>query len=66
MVRIHLDINSSGMSRHSLDVSSALGRASAVGIVSHPGLQLAGILTHFPRTTTAISKRFFCVFKARH
>jgi len=49
MVRIHLDINSSGISRHSLDVSSTLGRASAVAIVSHPGLQLAGIMTHFPK-----------------
>ncbi|WP_426978565.1 alanine racemase [Pseudarthrobacter sp. O4] len=47
-IRIHLDINSSGMSRHSLDVSSTLGRACAVGIVSHPGLELAGIMTHFP------------------
>ena len=49
LVRIHLDINSSGISRHSLDVSTALGRASAVAIVSHPGLQLAGIMTHFPK-----------------
>ena len=49
VVRIHLDVNSSGISRHSLDVSSALGRASAVGIVSHPGLRLAGIMTHFPK-----------------
>lgn len=49
VVRIHLDINSSGISRHSLDVSSALGRASAVAIVSHPGLRLAGIMTHFPQ-----------------
>jgi alanine racemase len=48
-IRIHLDINSSGMSRHSLDVSSTLGRACAVGIVSHPWLQLAGIMTHFPK-----------------
>ncbi|MCD4852358.1 alanine racemase [Arthrobacter sp. AK01] len=47
-IRIHLDINSSGISRHSLDVSSPLGRASAVGMVSHPQLELAGIMTHFP------------------
>ncbi|MCF3138670.1 alanine racemase [Paenarthrobacter sp. AR 02] len=47
-IRIHLDINSSGMSRHSLDVSSPLGRASAVAVVGHPQLELAGIMTHFP------------------
>ena len=40
VVRIHLDINSSGISRHRLDVSSTLGRACAVAIVSHLGLQL--------------------------
>lgn len=47
-LRVHLDINSSGISRHSLDVSSSLGRACAAGIVGHPGLELAGIMTHFP------------------
>ncbi|MFI2564667.1 alanine racemase [Paenarthrobacter sp. NPDC018779] len=47
-IRIHLDINSSGISRHSLDVSTALGRASAVGMLSHRHLELAGIMTHFP------------------
>ncbi|WP_426005720.1 alanine racemase [Paenarthrobacter sp. NyZ202] len=48
VVRIHLDINSSGISRHSLDVSGALGRATAAGILSHRHLELAGIMTHFP------------------
>lgn len=47
-LRVHLDINSAGISRHSLDVSSALGRASAVAILSHPQLEPAGIMTHFP------------------
>lgn len=47
-LRVHLDINSSGISRHSLDVSSALGRASAAAILSHPQLEPAGIMTHFP------------------
>ncbi|MEV7607683.1 alanine racemase [Paenarthrobacter sp. NPDC089322] len=47
-IRIHLDINSSGISRHSLDVSTALGRAGAVGILGHQHLELAGIMTHFP------------------
>lgn len=47
-IRVHLDINSSGISRHSLDVSSPLGRASAVAILSQPQLEPAGIMTHFP------------------
>jgi alanine racemase len=48
-LRVHLDINSSGISRHSLDVSSPDGLASAVEIISHPQLELAGIMTHFPQ-----------------
>lgn len=47
-LRVHLDINSSGISRHSLDVSSSRGRACVVGILSQPWLQPAGIMTHFP------------------
>ncbi|WP_425864814.1 alanine racemase [Arthrobacter sp. TWP1-1] len=48
-IKIHLDINASGISRHSLDVSTASGQACAVEIISQPGLELAGIMTHFPR-----------------
>lgn len=48
-IKIHLDINASGISRHSLDVSTASGQACAVEILSQPGLELAGIMTHFPR-----------------
>ena len=47
-IRVHLDINSSGISRHSLDVSSPSGRASAVAILGYPQLEPAGIMTHFP------------------
>ena len=47
-LRVHLDINSSGISRHSLDVSSSHGKACAVGILSQPWLEPAGIMTHFP------------------
>lgn len=47
-VRVHLHINSSGISRHSLEVSSAPGRASAVAILGYPQLEPAGIVTHFP------------------
>ena len=63
-LRVHLDINSSGISRHSLDVSSPPGRASAVGIVSHPQLELAGIMTHFPQDDVDHVKHALSRFKA--
>lgn len=64
-IRIHLDINSSGMSRHSLDVSTALGRASAAGIVSHRWLQLAGIMTHFPKDSTGHIEQVLLRFQSQ-
>lgn len=47
-LRIHLGLNSAGMSRNGLEMSSAEGKLAAVDIVSTPGLQVAGIMTHFP------------------
>ncbi|MFC8039332.1 alanine racemase [Paenarthrobacter sp. NPDC057355] len=47
-LQVHLDINSSGISRHSLDVSSKVGMAQATSIANDPHLGLAGIMTHFP------------------
>jgi alanine racemase len=47
-LRIHLGLNSAGMSRNGLEMSSAEGKLAAVDIVSMPGLAVAGIMTHFP------------------
>lgn len=63
-LRVHLDINSSGISRHSLDVSSPLGRACALEIVGLPHLELAGIMTHFPQDDVDHVKRALHRFKA--
>lgn len=48
VLRIHLDINSGGIGRHSLDVSAESGRREALDILALPALALAGIMTHFP------------------
>ncbi len=63
-LRVHLDINSSGISRHSLEVSSPSGRACAAGIISHPELELAGIMTHFPHDNVGHVKEALSRFKA--
>lgn len=47
-VRIHLGLNSAGMSRNGLEMHTAEGKLAAVDIVHMPGLQVAGIMTHFP------------------
>lgn len=47
-VRIHLGLNSAGISRNGLEMGTAEGKLAAVDIVNMPGLQVAGIMTHFP------------------
>ncbi|MCM2320826.1 MAG: alanine racemase [Pseudomonas sp.] len=47
-LRIHLGLNSAGMSRNGLEMNSTEGKLAAVDIVNMPGLQVAGIMTHFP------------------
>lgn len=47
-VRIHLGLNSAGISRNGLELGTAEGKLAAVDIVNMPGLQVAGIMTHFP------------------
>lgn len=47
-IRFHLALNSAGMSRDGLDFRMPEGRKDALAILSLPGLQLAGIMTHFP------------------
>lgn len=47
-VRIHLGLNSAGMSRNGLEMHTAEGKLAAVDIVKLPGLAVAGIMTHFP------------------
>lgn len=47
-VRIHLGLNSAGISRNGLEMGTNEGKLAAVDIVNMPGLQVAGIMTHFP------------------
>ncbi|MFV2030319.1 alanine racemase [Neisseria sp. S1] len=47
-LRFHLSLNSAGMDRNGLDMSSTTGKKEAVAITKLPNLQIAGIMTHFP------------------
>lgn len=46
-LRIHLALNSAGMSRNGLEVSTDKGKADALALVRLDGIQLVGIMTHF-------------------
>ncbi len=47
-IRFHLALNSAGMSRDGVELRTPEGRRDALAILALPGLQLAGIMTHFP------------------
>lgn len=47
-LRFHLALNSAGMNRNGMDMSTPQGRQEAIAITRLPALQLVGIMTHFP------------------
>lgn len=47
-VRFHLALNSAGMNRNGLDLSTRENRRAAVNMTRLPHLQIVGIMTHFP------------------
>ncbi len=47
-LRYHLSLNSAGMDRNGLDVSTDAGKAAALGMFKLANMQLVGIMTHFP------------------
>lgn len=53
-IRIHLALNSGGMSRNGLEVSTAAGLEEARAISALPGLKIVGIMSHFPEEDAAV------------
>lgn len=47
-IRVHLNLNSAGMGRGGLDLDTDEARRDALDAVKLPGLQVVGIMTHFP------------------
>lgn len=47
-IKVHLNLNSAGMSRGGLDLDTDEARRQAIEAVKLPNLQVAGIMTHFP------------------
>lgn len=47
-IRVHLNLNSAGMSRNGLEVDTETGKRNAEEILRLPNLEFVGIMTHFP------------------
>ena len=45
---VHLALNSAGMSRNGLELSTERGRRDALAMVATEGLRIVGLMTHFP------------------
>lgn len=46
-LRVHLALNSGGMSRNGIEMTTDQGRRDALAILRLPGLEIAGLMTHF-------------------
>lgn len=64
-IRIHLALNSGGMSRNGLEVSTAAGLEEARAISALPGLKIVGIMSHFPEEDAAVVKRDLARFNTQ-
>ncbi|EKT4529721.1 alanine racemase [Pseudomonas putida] len=47
ILKVHVALNSSGMSRNGLEMKTENGKAQALKLVKQDGLQVVGIMTHF-------------------
>ncbi len=46
--RVHLALNSAGMSRNGVELRTDAGRREALALAENEGLQIVGLMTHFP------------------
>lgn len=47
-IAVHLALNDGGMGRNGIDMSTAIGKEEALAIAKESGIQIVGIMTHFP------------------
>ncbi|HCL6751794.1 alanine racemase [Citrobacter freundii] len=65
IIRIHLALNSGGMSRNGLEASTAAGLEEARAISALPGLKIVGIMSHFPEEDAAVVRRDLARFNTQ-
>ncbi|MPV86626.1 alanine racemase [Ostreibacterium oceani] len=49
VIPFHLKLNSAGMGRNGLDLSTPMGKNAAIDILKMPWLKPVGLMTHFPK-----------------
>lgn len=64
ILAVHLALNSGGMSRHGLEMTTARGREDSLAVARLPGLKIVGIMTHFPVEEKADIERGLKAFEA--
>jgi alanine racemase len=62
VVRYHLALNAGGMSRNGLDLELPTNRRAALEMLELPGLQIVGIMTHFPVEDSADVRKVLATF----
>ena len=60
----HLALNSAGMSRNGLDLSTDAGKQAALAIAKLPHLKITGIMTHFPVEEKTDVEKGLAAFKS--
>ncbi|MDO4637960.1 MAG: alanine racemase [Lautropia sp.] len=62
-LRFHLALNSAGMDRNGIDMTTEQGCQEAIRITQLPGLKPVGIMTHFPDENIKTVRRNLAQFK---
>lgn len=60
---VHLALNSAGISRMGLELSTEQGQRDALAIAKLPHLKIVGVMTHFPVEEQADIRRGFAAFQ---
>lgn len=63
-IRIHLALNSGGMSRNGIEMKTATGKNEALQIAQLPHLEIAGLMTHFAVEDIADVKKGLATFRS--
>ncbi|MGB3837793.1 alanine racemase [Rhodanobacter sp. UC4437_H4] len=64
-LRVHLALNSAGMSRNGIEMETARGRSDAEALAKIGGLRIVGMMTHFPTEERADALQGVETFKAQ-
>lgn len=61
-VRVHVSLNSTGLSRDGIPVDTGVGRATIASLAGRTGLDIVGVAAHFPREDAVDVERGAAVF----